>query len=95
MWVAATCAAPAIPLAQAIGRWGNYFNQELFGGPVVFVPVEEEHAFRAVPVRLGPRAGGSVAIREGLAVGDRYVAAGAFTLKSEALAERLGGGHHH
>jgi prolipoprotein diacylglyceryl transferase len=30
---AATCAAPAIPLAQAIGRWGNYFNQELFGRP--------------------------------------------------------------
>ena len=29
----ATCAAPAIPLAQAIGRWGNYFNQELFGRP--------------------------------------------------------------
>ncbi|MEP4591962.1 MAG: prolipoprotein diacylglyceryl transferase [Ilumatobacter sp.] len=28
---AATCAAPAIPLAQAIGRWGNYFNQELYG----------------------------------------------------------------
>jgi prolipoprotein diacylglyceryl transferase len=25
--------APAIPLAQAIGRWGNWFNQELFGGP--------------------------------------------------------------
>ncbi len=25
--------APALPLAQAIGRWGNYFNQELFGGP--------------------------------------------------------------
>jgi len=23
-------AAPAIPLAQAIGRWGNWFNQELF-----------------------------------------------------------------
>jgi prolipoprotein diacylglyceryl transferase len=31
--VAATCAAPAIPLAQAIGRWGNYFNQELYGRP--------------------------------------------------------------
>jgi prolipoprotein diacylglyceryl transferase len=29
----ATCAAPAIPLAQAIGRWGNYFNQELYGRP--------------------------------------------------------------
>lgn len=25
--------APTIPLAQAIGRWGNYFNQELFGRP--------------------------------------------------------------
>jgi len=26
-------AAPALPLAQAIGRWGNWFNQELFGRP--------------------------------------------------------------
>ena len=25
--------APALPLAQAVGRWGNYFNQELFGTP--------------------------------------------------------------
>jgi prolipoprotein diacylglyceryl transferase len=25
--------APGIALAQAIGRWGNYFNQELFGAP--------------------------------------------------------------
>ncbi len=25
--------APALPLAQAFGRWGNYFNQELFGRP--------------------------------------------------------------
>ncbi len=31
--MAATCAAPAIPLAQAIGRIGNYFNQELYGRP--------------------------------------------------------------
>lgn len=28
-----TIAAPAVPLAQAIGRWGNWFNQELFGRP--------------------------------------------------------------
>ena len=27
----ADAAAPAIPLAQAIGRWGNWFNQELYG----------------------------------------------------------------
>jgi len=25
--------APAVPLAQALGRFGNYFNQELFGTP--------------------------------------------------------------
>jgi prolipoprotein diacylglyceryl transferase len=25
--------APGLILAQALGRWGNYFNQELFGGP--------------------------------------------------------------
>jgi phosphatidylglycerol---prolipoprotein diacylglyceryl transferase len=29
----ADAAAPGIVLAQAIGRWGNYFNQELFGRP--------------------------------------------------------------
>jgi prolipoprotein diacylglyceryl transferase len=29
--VAVTCAMPAIALGQAIGRWGNWFNQELFG----------------------------------------------------------------
>lgn len=25
--------APSLPLAQAIGRFGNYFNQELYGSP--------------------------------------------------------------
>ncbi|MFP5334207.1 MAG: prolipoprotein diacylglyceryl transferase [Actinomycetes bacterium] len=29
----ADAVAPGILLAQAIGRFGNYFNQELFGGP--------------------------------------------------------------
>jgi prolipoprotein diacylglyceryl transferase len=27
------CVAPGLLLAQAIGRWGNYWNQELFGKP--------------------------------------------------------------
>jgi prolipoprotein diacylglyceryl transferase len=27
------CVAPAFALAQAVGRWGNYFNQELYGRP--------------------------------------------------------------
>lgn len=25
--------APALPLSQAIGRWGNWWNQELYGSP--------------------------------------------------------------
>lgn len=29
----ADAVAPGILLAQAVGRWGNYFNQELFGEP--------------------------------------------------------------
>lgn len=32
LWIL-SCAAPALPVAQAIGRWGNWFNQELFGRP--------------------------------------------------------------
>ena len=28
------CIAPGVVLAQAIGRWGNFFNQEAFGLPV-------------------------------------------------------------
>jgi prolipoprotein diacylglyceryl transferase len=30
---AITAATPGLPLAQAIGRWGNWWNQELFGRP--------------------------------------------------------------
>ena len=29
----ADCVAPALLVAQALGRWGNWFNQELFGRP--------------------------------------------------------------
>lgn len=32
-WAILSCAAPAIAIAQAIGRWGNWWNQELFGSP--------------------------------------------------------------
>jgi len=32
-WAFADAAAVGLPLAQAIGRGGNYFNQELFGTP--------------------------------------------------------------
>ncbi|MDQ0298289.1 phosphatidylglycerol:prolipoprotein diacylglycerol transferase [Salibacterium salarium] len=33
-WKIADIAAPSIILAQAIGRWGNFMNQEAHGGPV-------------------------------------------------------------
>lgn len=32
-WALVSCAVPGIAVAQAIGRWGNWFNQELFGRP--------------------------------------------------------------
>lgn len=32
-WLIASLIAPGLALAQAIGRWGNYFNQEIIGKP--------------------------------------------------------------
>ncbi len=43
---ALAAAAPALPLAQAIGRWGNWFNQELFGKPTDLpwaLEIDDEH----------------------------------------------------
>jgi phosphatidylglycerol---prolipoprotein diacylglyceryl transferase len=42
-WLLAAIFAPGIALGQAIGRWGNYFNQELFGTPTDLpwgIPIE-------------------------------------------------------
>ena len=39
-------AAPALLVAQAVGRMGNYFNQELFGGPTSLpwaLEIDPEH----------------------------------------------------
>ena len=39
-------AAVGMPLGQAIGRFGNYFNQELFGGPTNLpwgIPIDMAH----------------------------------------------------
>jgi len=33
-WILADIVAPSLLLAQAIGRWGNFMNQEAHGGPV-------------------------------------------------------------
>lgn len=32
-WLLTAILAPGLALAQSMGRWGNYFNQELFGLP--------------------------------------------------------------
>jgi prolipoprotein diacylglyceryl transferase len=50
--VLADCAAPAIPLAQAIGRWGNWFNQELYGKPTR-LPWALKIDHPALPFRAG------------------------------------------
>jgi len=45
-----TAVAPCLPLAQAIGRWGNWFNQELFGRPTSLpwaLEVSDEKAIAA------------------------------------------------
>jgi prolipoprotein diacylglyceryl transferase len=49
-------AAPAIPLAQAIGRWGNYFNQELYGRSTDLPwALEVEPAHRVAPYEAAER----------------------------------------
>jgi phosphatidylglycerol:prolipoprotein diacylglycerol transferase len=42
-WTLGGIFAPALALGQAIGRWGNYFNQELFGLPTALpwgIPID-------------------------------------------------------
>ena len=78
--------APAVE-ADAVIRMGDR--------EVVFVPGEDVGHFRAVPVTPGSRGGGLVQIREGLSPGERYVADGAFVLKSELSRSQLGHGHAH
>jgi phosphatidylglycerol:prolipoprotein diacylglycerol transferase len=52
-------AAPAVALAQAIGRWGNYVNQELYGPPTdlpwgIFIRPENRLAGYAAFERFHP-----------------------------------------
>ncbi len=42
-------AAPALPLGQAIGRWGNFINQELYGAPTTLPWGLEIDAAHRVP----------------------------------------------
>ena len=49
----ADAVAPGILLAQAFGRWGNWFNQELFGGPTTLpwgLQIDAAHVPAGYPV---------------------------------------------
>ncbi|NOX18522.1 MAG: efflux RND transporter periplasmic adaptor subunit [Chlorobi bacterium] len=67
--------------------------QILDGQKVVFV--KSEKGFAPQAVTLGIENGKAVEILDGLHQGDKYVAKGAYTFKSELLKESFGGGHGH
>src|SRR6186997_1632118 len=49
--------APALFVMQAIGRWGNYFNQELYGPPTTLpwgIPIDCAHRIAAYPCEQFP-----------------------------------------
>ncbi|HLO52579.1 MAG TPA: prolipoprotein diacylglyceryl transferase [Kamptonema sp.] len=48
-WQLADLVAPSLILGQAMGRWGNFFNSEAFGGPTdlpwkLYIPPENRRA---------------------------------------------------
>ncbi|MCE9618752.1 MAG: efflux RND transporter periplasmic adaptor subunit [Planctomycetes bacterium] len=58
--------------------------QTVEGGPAVFVPVPDEpNTFAKRAVTVGKSVGGLVPVYSGLAVGEKFVAAGSFILKAE------------
>ena len=63
------------------------------GDDVVFVQTDE--GFEPRPVSLGRLAPDHVEVVDGLEPGDRYVAAGGFSLKAELGKEAFGDGHGH
>lgn len=46
-WTLSSLFAPGLALGQTIGRWGNYFNQELYGKPT--------NAPWGIPIEIGHR----------------------------------------
>ncbi|MGJ9457601.1 prolipoprotein diacylglyceryl transferase [Oceanobacillus sp. CF4.6] len=44
-WQLADIVAPSLILAQAIGRWGNFMNQEAHGGPIAQSTYESFHQY--------------------------------------------------
>ncbi len=51
--------APGLFAMQMIGRWGNYFNQELYGPPTTLpwgIPIDAAHRVADYPLNLFPEA---------------------------------------
>ena len=51
-WRWADIVAPSLFLMQAVARWGNFFNQELYGPPTTLpwgIPIECAHRIAAYP----------------------------------------------
>jgi phosphatidylglycerol:prolipoprotein diacylglycerol transferase len=56
-WTWADIVAPGLFVMQAIGRWGNFFNQELYGPPTTLpwgIPIECAHRIPAYPCDAFP-----------------------------------------
>jgi phosphatidylglycerol:prolipoprotein diacylglycerol transferase len=56
-WAWADVAAPAIFAMEFVGRWGNFFNQELYGPPTDLpwgIPIECVHRIAAYPCSTYP-----------------------------------------
>jgi phosphatidylglycerol:prolipoprotein diacylglycerol transferase len=52
VWAWADVVAPALFAMQAVGRWGNFFNQELYGPPTDLpwgIPIECQYRVSAYP----------------------------------------------
>jgi phosphatidylglycerol:prolipoprotein diacylglycerol transferase len=56
-WAWADVVAPSLFAMQMIGRWGNFFNQELYGPPTTLpwgIPIECQHRTAAYPCSAYP-----------------------------------------
>ena len=100
-WASSDSAATAASdsMAAAGGRYAMIpadAVQTVNGQSVVFVPGEEEGAYRVQPVRTGAETeDGMVTITSGLAPGDVAVTQGAFDLKSALTASGRSAAHSH
>ena len=97
-WSSSDSAATAVA-DSAAGRYAMIPTgavQQVGGENVVFVPGEEEGAYRVQPVQTGAETeSGMVAITSGLAPGDVAVTQGAFDLKSALTASGRSAAHGH